>query len=75
MVMGPSLNSPMNLVTANSTYAAISRELGRPLRYPASPHFSPYCFGDQSLAALTTLSSSIVSSVALTGEMPLFSPV
>jgi hypothetical protein len=32
--MGPSLNSPMNLVTALATYAAISRELGLPLRYP-----------------------------------------
>jgi hypothetical protein len=32
--MGPSLNSPMNLVTGLATYAAMSRELGLPLRYP-----------------------------------------
>jgi nucleoside-diphosphate-sugar epimerase len=34
LVMGPSLNSPMNIVTALATYAAMSRELGIPLRYP-----------------------------------------
>jgi hypothetical protein len=34
LVMGPSLNSPMNLVTGLATYAAMSRELGLPLRYP-----------------------------------------
>ena len=34
LVMGPSLNSPMNLVTALATYAAMSRELRIPLRYP-----------------------------------------
>jgi nucleoside-diphosphate-sugar epimerase len=34
LVMGPSLNSPMNLVTALGTYAAMSRELGLPLRFP-----------------------------------------
>jgi hypothetical protein len=35
-VMGPSLNSPMNLVTSLATYAAMSRELGLPLRFPGS---------------------------------------
>jgi len=34
LVMGPSLNSPMNLVTGLATYAAMSRELGLPLRFP-----------------------------------------
>ncbi len=34
LVMGPSLNSPMNLVTSLAVYAAISRELGLPLRFP-----------------------------------------
>src|SRR5712672_2196907 len=34
VVLGPSLNSPMNLVTGVATYAAISRELGLPLRFP-----------------------------------------
>ena len=34
LVMGPSLNSPMNLVTGLATFAAMSRELGLPLRYP-----------------------------------------
>src|ERR1700726_3777368 len=34
LVMGPSLNSPMNLVTRLATYAAMSRELGLPLRFP-----------------------------------------
>ena len=34
LVMGPSLNSPMNLVTSLATYAAMSRELGLPLRFP-----------------------------------------
>ncbi len=36
MVMGPSLNSPMNLVTSLATFAAMSRELGLPLRYPGT---------------------------------------
>lgn len=34
LVMGPSLNSPMNLVTCLGAYAAMSRELGIPLRFP-----------------------------------------
>ena len=34
VVLGPSLNSPMNLVTGLATYAAMSRELGLPLRFP-----------------------------------------
>ena len=34
LVMGSSLNSPMNLVTSLATYAAMSRELGLPLRFP-----------------------------------------
>jgi len=34
LVMGPSLNSPMNLVTSLAVYAAMSRELGLPLRFP-----------------------------------------
>jgi nucleoside-diphosphate-sugar epimerase len=34
LVMGPSLNSPMNLLTSLATYAAMSRELGLPLRFP-----------------------------------------
>ena len=34
LVMGPQLNSPMNLVTSLATYAAMSRELGVPLRFP-----------------------------------------
>ena len=36
LVMGPRLNSPMNLVTGLATYAAMSRELGLPLRFPGS---------------------------------------
>jgi len=36
LVMGPSLNSPMNLVTGLATYAAMSRELGLPLRFPGN---------------------------------------
>ena len=36
LVMGPSLNSPMNLVTSLAAYAAISRELGLPLRFPGT---------------------------------------
>jgi nucleoside-diphosphate-sugar epimerase len=34
VVLGPSLNSPMNLVTGVAVYAAMSRELGLPLRFP-----------------------------------------
>src|SRR3984893_13950863 len=34
LVMGRSLNSLMNLVTSLATYAAMSRELGLPLRFP-----------------------------------------
>src|SRR6202790_3618765 len=34
VVLGPSLNSPMNLVTGVAAYAAMSRELGLPLRFP-----------------------------------------
>ena len=36
MVFGPSINSPMNLVTALGTYAAMCRELGLPLRFPGT---------------------------------------
>jgi nucleoside-diphosphate-sugar epimerase len=36
LVMGPSLNSPMNLVTSLATYAAMTRELGLPLRFPGT---------------------------------------
>src|SRR3981189_426832 len=36
LVMGPSLNSPMNLLTSLATYAARSRELGLPLRFPGT---------------------------------------
>src|SRR5271163_5184592 len=36
LVMGPSLNSPMNLVTSLAAYAAMSRELGLPLRFPGN---------------------------------------
>jgi nucleoside-diphosphate-sugar epimerase len=36
LVMGPSLNSPMNLVTGLAAYAAITRELGLPLRFPGT---------------------------------------
>ena len=36
LVMGPSLNSPMNLLTGIATYAAMSRELGLPLRFPGT---------------------------------------
>jgi nucleoside-diphosphate-sugar epimerase len=36
LVMGPSLNSPMNLVTSLAAYAAMSRELGVPLRFPGT---------------------------------------
>jgi hypothetical protein len=77
------LNCSMYLVNSDAGVADIMTLAGSKATVPwqvqlpdgTSPHFSPYCFGDQSLAALTTLSSSIVSSVALTGEMPLFSPV
>jgi nucleoside-diphosphate-sugar epimerase len=36
LVMGPSLNLPMNLVTGLATYAAMTRELGLPLRFPGT---------------------------------------
>jgi len=36
LVMGPSLNSPMNLVTGLAVYAAMTRELGLPLRFPGN---------------------------------------
>jgi len=36
LVMGSSLNSPMNLVTSLAAYAAITRELGLPLRFPGT---------------------------------------
>src|ERR1700731_1313245 len=36
LVMGPSLNSPMNLVTSLAAYAAMTRELGLPLRFPGT---------------------------------------
>src|SRR5271155_4852969 len=36
LVMGPSLNSPMNLVTSLAAYAAMSRELRLPLRFPGN---------------------------------------
>jgi nucleoside-diphosphate-sugar epimerase len=36
LVMGPSLNSPMNLVTSLAVYAAMTRELGLPLRFPGN---------------------------------------
>ena len=43
LVMGPSLNSPMNLVTGLATYAAVSRELGLP-----SPFLDNFLFADHS---------------------------
>lgn len=36
MVFGPSIASPMNLITGLGTFAALSRELGVPLRFPGS---------------------------------------
>lgn len=36
-VCGFSLGSPMNIVTAIAVYAAISKELGLPLRFPGKP--------------------------------------
>jgi hypothetical protein len=36
MVMGPSLNSPMNLVTSLAIYTAMNRELLLPLRFPGT---------------------------------------
>jgi nucleoside-diphosphate-sugar epimerase len=36
LVMGPSLNSPMNLVTSLAAYAAMTRELALPLRFPGT---------------------------------------
>ena len=36
MVFGPSINSSMNLVTGLAVFAAISKELGAPLRFPGS---------------------------------------
>src|SRR6202167_1643680 len=36
LVMGSSLNSPMNLVTSLAAYAAMTRELGLPLRFPGT---------------------------------------
>jgi nucleoside-diphosphate-sugar epimerase len=36
LVMGPSLNSPMNLVTSLAAYAAMTRELELPLRFPGT---------------------------------------
>jgi len=36
LVMGPSINSPMNLVTSLATYAAMSCELRLPLRFPGT---------------------------------------
>jgi hypothetical protein len=36
MVSGRCINSPMNLVAALGTYAAMSKELGVPLRFPGS---------------------------------------
>lgn len=36
MVFGPSINSSMNLITGLAVFAAISKELGVPLRFPGS---------------------------------------
>jgi nucleoside-diphosphate-sugar epimerase len=36
MVFGPSIASPMNLVTGLAVFASISRKLGAPLRFPGS---------------------------------------
>lgn len=36
MVFGPSIASPMNLMTGLATFASISKELGLPLRFPGS---------------------------------------
>src|SRR3984893_10665831 len=36
LVMGPSLNSPMKLLISLAAYAAMTRELGLPLRFPGT---------------------------------------
>lgn len=37
LVAGPSIGSPMNILTAIAAFAAVSRELGVALRFPGSP--------------------------------------
>jgi nucleoside-diphosphate-sugar epimerase len=36
-IIGPSLGSPMNLLTGLATYAAVCKEFGVPFRFPGSP--------------------------------------
>ncbi|UPG92752.1 SDR family oxidoreductase [Luteibacter aegosomatissinici] len=36
-IIGPSLGSPMNILTGMATYAAVCKELGVPFRFPGSP--------------------------------------
>ena len=36
-VLGPSIGSPMNMLMGIAAYAAVSKELGIPLRFPGSP--------------------------------------
>lgn len=36
-IIGPSLGSPMNILTGVATYAAVCKELGVPFRFPGSP--------------------------------------
>lgn len=43
IVLGVALGSAMNPVAALGAYAAITRELGQPLRYPGHPHLLTEC--------------------------------
>jgi nucleoside-diphosphate-sugar epimerase len=51
VVLGNAVGSAMNPVAALGAYAAISRELGEPLRYPGHPHMLTECIDARIIAA------------------------
>lgn len=51
VVLGVAVGSAMNPVAALGAYAAISRELGSPLRYPGHPHLLTECIDARIIAA------------------------
>jgi nucleoside-diphosphate-sugar epimerase len=51
VVLGIAVGSAMNPVAALGAYAAISRELGEPLRYPGHPHVLTECIDARIIAA------------------------
>ena len=52
IVLGVAVGSAMNPVATLGAYAALSRELGRPLRFPGHPHLLTECTDARLIAAV-----------------------